>query len=59
MVSAISFSWFADFGKMFTIIQWANQLVYSENKHTLTCLEFVLNNFFTTRRQKSESWSRS
>ena len=30
MVSAISFGWFADFGKALTIIQRPSQLVYSD-----------------------------
>ena len=30
MVSAISFGWFADFGKTPTIIQQSSQLVYSD-----------------------------
>ena len=41
------------------ILTNSKQPTSNSNKYTLTCLEFVLNNFFTTRRQKSESWSRS
>ena len=30
MVSAMSFGWFADFGKTLTVIQCSSQLVYSD-----------------------------